>query len=116
MIAKKQGLPFNNLEALRECKEHFLSLCVMYDHMGKLFQVHAKELSHPQFSRTSLPQTHQRILDQFHEIGEEMKNVGTILDLMGGNPVMKPEEPEKEEPKKEVYVDNIAPEKESRKE
>jgi len=133
MIAKKGGLPFNNLQALAECKEHFLSLCKMYDHSGKLHLLHSKELQHPQFARTSLPQTHQRLLDQYAEIGEELKNIGTILDLLGGSPVMKPAEsepvplpeppkspdiPKKKAAKKKVkkvkkkaFVDNKAPKK-----
>ena len=130
MGSKNQvGMPYNKLEVLTDAKEHFLSLCKMYEHMGKLFKIHSKELSHPMFVRTSVPQTNGRLLDQFYEIGEEMKNIGILLDMAGGKPVMKAEEspipiptPEekpdvkkaakkKKAPKKETFVDNIAPKK-----
>jgi len=127
---KKAGTPFNNLQALAECKEHFMSLCKMYDHMGKLFALQARAMTHPMVKRTSIPQTQLRIVEQFNEVGEEMKNIGAFLDLLGGKPVMKAEEPEakkvdvkveeesekKKKTKKEEYVSNIAPEKKEEKE
>ena len=123
------GLPYNKLEALAECKRHFLSLCQMYDYMGKLFSLQTRMFKHPMIARTAIPQSQARILEQYQEIGEEMKSVGTLLDLLGGKAVMKAEEPktkkveveeefekEKKAKKEEKFISNIAPEKKEEKE
>jgi hypothetical protein len=100
----KKGLPYNNLEALRDAKEHFLSLCKMYERMGKLFALQSKAMTHPIFKTSTVPQVHGRLLEQYQEVGEELKNLGTYLDLCGGKPVLK-----KEEPEKKTFVSNIKP-------
>jgi hypothetical protein len=109
---KKAGLPYNNLVVVTNAKEHFLALCKMYDKLGQFLNLHTKTLGHPLFAKTSIHQTQSRILEQYREIGEEMKTIGTHLDLMGGKPVMKAEEPEKKEEKKDqdkVFVNNTKP-------
>ena len=90
-MGNKKGMQFNNMEVVTNAKEHFVALCKMYEHMGSLFKLEAKALTHPVFTTTMLPETHKRILEQYYEIGEEMKNLGTYLDLMGGKKVLKPE-------------------------
>ena len=109
---KKKGLPYNNLVVVTEAKKHFLSLCAMLERMGKLFVIQAKAISHPQFSLTPVPRTQGRMLTQYREILEEMKNIGTYLDFMPGKNVMKSEEPEEKEVDVEVektFVSNIEP-------
>ena len=121
MIAKRKTvLPFNNLEAITNCKEHFLSLCKMYEHLGKLLALQFKALTHPMFAKSVVHQTQARMAEQYNEIGEELKNVGTYLDLTGGKSVMKAEESEPKKKtikkKKDTYVSNIAPPKKKEKE
>ena len=116
MAKNKNSLMYNKMLAMQNAKEHFLSLCAQYERMGQLLAMQGKALTHPQFAKTSVNTTQKSILQQFHEMGEEMKNIGASLDLCGGNPVMKKEEPEKEEnPKKKTtkkkFVSNIKPKK-----
>lgn len=123
----KKGTPYNNLEALTNCKEHFLNLTKMYSRLGHLFKTQASSLSHPLFQSTCVPKDHLIMLNQFNEMGEELKNVGNYLDLLGGKPVMREAEETPEEKKaREVkegmegkkiekereFVSNIAPKKE----
>lgn len=117
----KKGKPFNNLEVVTNCKEHFLDLCKQYEHMGKLFSLQSKAMSHPMFSPTSFPQIHDRIVEQYKEIGEELKNIGTYLDLMPGKKIMKKEgdtrtsqveEKMKKTQKEKTFVSNIKPKEE----
>ena len=115
MIAKK-GLPYNNLELVANCKEHFLTLCKMYEHMGILHKLQAKAMKHPLIARSTVPQTQGRIVEQYQEMGEEMKNIGELLDLMGGKPVMRAEEPQPQSTDDgKTFVSNTEPPKEDEK-
>lgn len=107
---KQKGSPVNNLEVVTECKEHFLALCLQYDCMGRQFAGIAKVVGHPQFKTTVLPVEFHKILSQYQEMGQEMKNIGTLLDFMSGKKVMKAEEPEKEPKDEGTFVNNIEPE------
>ena len=109
---KEKGMLFNNLEVATNAKAHFLSLCKMYEHMGKLFAVQSKAMTHPKFKQTPVPQTHCRVLEQYKEMGEEMISIGTYLDFMPGKRVLRPEEPEAKKVSIEVektFVSNIKP-------
>jgi len=99
-MSKEKGLPYNNLELVTNTKEHFTILCAMYEQMGLYFKQQVKILQHPLFARCSIHQIQERLLNQYHEAGEELKTMGTHLDLMGGKPVMKAAEPEKKEEEK----------------
>jgi len=127
----KKAMPYNNMEVVANCKEHFLNLTKMYSRLGSLFASQAKSLSHPLFQSTCVPKDHIIMLGQFNEMGEELKNVGNYLDLMGGKPVMREETETPEQKKarevkegmkgKEIekpreFVSNIAPKKEDKKE
>lgn len=108
MIKKEKGLPYNNLEVVTNTKEHFLSLCKMYEYMGKIFAIQSKALKHPVFKSTPVPLTHSRLIEQYQEIGEELKSIGTCLDLMPGKNVLKPEEKKVEKVDVEkTFVSNI---------
>lgn len=129
MGCRKDGMPVNNLAVMTSIKGHFLNLAKMYSQLGQYFVPLAKVLSHNQFSRTPAPETMQKILDQYREIAEEMKTVGTYIDFLPGEKIMRPAEPKpdlefekKEELKKEKttkkkamkkkeYVSNIKPTK-----
>jgi len=106
---KKKGMMVNNLEVVSVAKEHFLSLCLMYEQMGNMHKLMSKAITHPMFSKTTIPVIEQDILFQYSEMGEELKNIGAALDLMPGKKVMKPE-PEPE-PDENEFVNNIEPEK-----
>ncbi len=85
--------------ALLKTKDGFLNLCQQYQHMGQLLGLLAKVLTHPMFSKTSAPAALQRILEQYQHMGEQLKEIGTDLDSIGGKPVLQPAE---EKPKKET--------------
>ena len=99
---KNKGAVYNNMLAGENAKEHFLTLCMMYENTGKILALQAKVIKHVQFSKTTLPLLMENQLNQYHEMGEEMKNLGASLDLLGGKPVLKT--------KKETFVSNIDPE------
>jgi len=111
---RKHGLPYNNLEVFTNAKGHFLSLCEMYEHMGKLINLQAQNLRHAKFSKTTAPTIGLKMTEQYNEMGEELKNIGAYLDLMPGKNVLLPEEPEGKdidvEVENEVFVSNIEPE------
>lgn len=114
---KKVDAIVNKQLVLEAAKEHFLSLCLMFENNGRCFKGLAKIAAHSAFAKTTLPAGLERLLIQHQEIGEEMKNLGAALDLMGGKPCMKKEEPEKKEPEDDgTFVSNIEPEDENKKE
>jgi len=86
---KKKGMAFNNLELSTETKEQFRTLCAQYEQMGKLFSLQSKAMTHPMFSKSTVPEVHNRILMQYMEMGEALKNIGTCLDMMPGKNVLK---------------------------
>jgi hypothetical protein len=104
---KQKGLPYNNLTLIANTKEHFLRLCEMYAQMGLFFKQQSKVLKHPLFSNCSIHQIQERLLNQYHQIGEEMKTVGTYLDLMGGKSIMKAKEPERKTIGNKSYPPNL---------
>ena len=69
-------------------KEDFLYLCKQYSAMGQLFKRHSKVISHTQFSKTPAPTILKRILEQYQEIGEQLKTMGANIDALGGKPVL----------------------------
>ena len=81
-----------NEENLNSLKQSFLLSCQQYERMGVLLKLLAKAVSHPVFSKTMVSATLQRILDQYREIGEQLKVTGTSLDECGGSPVFQPKE------------------------
>lgn len=87
----KAELSGQKLVALTQGKYHFLSLCNMYSRLGHLFTRLTKAAKHSLFAKSPLPleQTIETLLNQYQEMGEEMKTIGTYLDMMGGEPVMK---------------------------
>ena len=116
-MAKKQknkGAVHNQQLAVEASKEHFLSLCLMFENNGRIFKSLSKIESHSAFAKTTLPAGLSRLLEQHQEIGEELKNLGAALDMCGGKPCMKKEEPKKDEPNENEsegeFVNNIAPE------
>jgi len=102
---KKGGMAFNNLELATETKEQFITLCAQYEYMGNLFKLQGKALVHPMFSKTTVPEVQKRILQQYQEMGEALKNIGTCLDLMPGKNVLKPEgDPRKSQLEKDMEL------------
>lgn len=112
MTKKKQvgkNLTGENLIKLTHVKDDFLHVCKQYEGMGNLIKLQSKTLSHPLFSKSTAPSVLARIIEQYQEIGEQLKTLGAGLDEMGGDPVLKKKEEKKEEPKPQTFVSNIKP-------
>jgi len=113
-MAEKEKITGMKLVTLVNTKEGFLTLCQQYARMGHLMKVLAKSIDHPTFSKTAAPYGLKRILDQYYEVGEQLKVVGMGLDDLGGSGTMGkkkdfPKPKLKREPK--PFVANIPPEK-----
>ena len=85
---RADGLKGKTLTKLIQVKDAFLHICKQYDHMGSLIRLQAKSMKHPIFSKTTAPACHQRIIEQYQEMGEQLKDIGRGLDDMGGKPVL----------------------------
>ena len=83
---KKDELTGMNRVTLEATKRGFVLLCKQYKVMGQLLHLQAKTLSHPMFSKTMMPVIISRLLAQYHEVGDQMKVIGTGLDNLGGEP------------------------------
>jgi hypothetical protein len=83
---------------LQGTKEAFLQLCAQYEAMGKMYAAMAGDIrrhSEPGIINplaSSMRERLQVILDQYREIGEQLKETGLGLDSLGGDPVLKPRE------------------------
>ena len=70
---------------LKYLKANFLLLTKQYSQMGKLIRALAQDPgSKDLLAKVGL---------QYHEIGEQLKNVGLGLDDLGGEPMMRPRKP-----------------------
>jgi len=87
MTKKKESLSSTQRLSLESTKRNWLLLCQQYAAMGQLLALMGKALSHPLFNKSMCPEVFNRILDQYQEIGEQMKVTGTDLDSIGGEPV-----------------------------
>jgi len=110
---KNKGAVHNHQLAVEAAKEHFLSLCVMFENNGRMFKGLGKIAGHSAFAKTALPAGLARMLEQHQEIGEELKNLGAALDMCGGKPCMKKEDPKNKKEDDGTFVSNIAPKDES---
>lgn len=89
-MSERDELTGMKLVSLESTKRGFLNLCKQYDRMGHLLALEAKAISHPLFSKTTAPEVLTRIVEQYHEVGEQLKIIGQGLDDLGGNPELGP--------------------------
>jgi len=100
---KRNEITGQNLVKLTQIKDGFFIMCQQYEHMGKLLKLQSKTLTHPIFAPSSAPECLKRILEQYVEMGEQLKEIGRGLDSLGGKPVL-------EKPKDaKSFVSNISP-------
>lgn len=90
---KKGGATGLDLVVLNTVKDSFLNLCRQYSLLGKLKKVHAQAISHPAFAKTDVRGSFERILEQYREIGEQLKVIGEGIDDLGGKAMMYPSTP-----------------------
>ena len=74
--------------ALGQAKEGFYTLCRQYARMGSLIRILSKGITHPMFKQYSILSTVMVLIEQHHEIGEQLKVTGRLLDSVGGEPMM----------------------------
>lgn len=75
---------------LRNTKDTFLLLCEQYENLGKLINAQSQIIGHPIFKESNAPVCMIRVLKQYQEMGEQLKEVGKGLDILGGEPVLEP--------------------------
>jgi len=85
-MVKGHGLTGQKLVAWTQMVGGFTTLCQMYEREGNLLKLVAKVLSHPLFSKTSAPGVLVKVLEQFQEIGEQLKAIGCHLAYIQGKP------------------------------
>ena len=89
--AEAQGPLGGQRVHVERAKSGFLNLCVQYKQLGTYLKLTAKALTHPLFQKSSVPGMLQKSIDQYQEIGEQMKSIGEELDNTGGTAIMYPE-------------------------
>ena len=84
-------------EKVKEAKEAFLLLCAQYEALGKY--VRAEQMAKDALDFKAAEAVKVKAVEQFMEIGEQMKVLGFALDRLGGDSVMmSPEEAENVRP------------------
>ena len=79
-----------NSKIVAQVKDSFLTLCEQFSRMGELLQANAKILVDKGLWDGSAGVAMGPELAQYHEIGEQLKTLGTGIDLMGDKPVLQP--------------------------
>lgn len=79
----EDGLTGMKLVWLGRTKEWFVGLCRQYDRMGCLMKLQARAISHPLFANSTIRDTAATILEQYQEMGEQLKLIGEGLDAVG---------------------------------
>ncbi len=76
-----------NTKVVQQVKDSFLTLCAQYERLGQLLALQAHALPDtPQCQPAA--QALKLELSQYQEMGEEMKQLGKGLDLLGGKSVL----------------------------
>jgi len=75
-----------NTKILAQVKASFLTLCQQYEVQGKLLNAQARAVAgESQYPPAEVAKT---MLKQYNEIGEQLKTLGTAIDLLGGRSVL----------------------------
>jgi len=77
-------------EKLEAAKQGFFLMCKQYSQLGKMLMAHTESMKHTECQTTTFRMTLQGALHQFHEMGEQMKDLGACIDAMGGDPILQP--------------------------
>lgn len=62
--------------------EDYVTLCRQYKQMGRLFARHAKALAKSKKSKKEVESSFAALLDQFQEMGEQLKLIGIGLKAL----------------------------------
>ena len=79
-----------NAKVVSQVKESFLTLTQQFENMAKMLNVHAHLLAEDKREKSPEGKALAQELVQFQQMGEQLKTLGTGIDLMGGKPVLQP--------------------------
>lgn len=65
-----------------ELERMFVKLCEMYSAMGNFLLPIASIFEDPKLKNTLYKKDMERILEQHREIGEQLKNMGILIDVL----------------------------------
>jgi len=69
-----------------DIKEAFYLICQQYNATGLFLRVMTEAATAEQMDVAMA--VHQRFLDQYQEMGEQLKVLGTAIDRLGGTPIL----------------------------
>lgn len=75
-------------KVIAQVKESFLTLCQQYEAQGKQLEAMARVLVEDGMLNSKCGHVAAAQLAQYNEIGEQLKTLGTAIDLLGGRPVL----------------------------
>jgi hypothetical protein len=88
MVLVEELMSVRQTKIIAQIKESFLVLCQQYEVQGKQIEALARALLEDGCIVGRSGKAAAAQLHQYHEIGEQMKTLGTAIDLLGGRPVL----------------------------
>ena len=75
-------------EKIKEVNEMFVNLCRQYSALGILLQPLASIANNPVYDDTRLKKVVNLLLTQYHEVGEQTKFMGELLEQLSQEPII----------------------------